>query len=250
MDLLSRLGVASSHPGGFKATQKLLDKALEQGDLRILEVGCGTGKTACYLAGQGFRVTALDRHPLMLEKAKKRAEKEGITDIEWIQGDVQELPFDNESFDVVYAESVTIFTDIPKSLEEYYRVLKPGGRLIDREIVLYSEIPEPSRQEIMDFFKFDKIPSVDEWLVDLRQAGFQCERPKLDEFRSHEHAIDPSEIQELDLTVLFDPEIGLGIMKYADLVLAQEPYFRVGDFIAWKTRGRVMRNHNIHKDEG
>ncbi|WP_169306685.1 class I SAM-dependent methyltransferase [Cohnella pontilimi] len=235
MDLLSRLGVASAHPGGFKATKRLLEKALEPGELRILEVGCGTGKTACYLAEKGYRVTALDQHPLMLEKAKRRAEKQGLTGIEWVEGSVERLPLEDQTFDVVYAESVTVFTDVPKSLKEYHRVLKPNGRLLDREIVLFAEIPQPIYEEILDYFKFNKILSLDEWMGSLHQAGFKADRPSLDDFRGPQFAAEHSELQELDLTMLFDPEIGQGIMKYADLMLAQESYFRVCDFVAHKS---------------
>lgn len=234
MDLLSRLGVASAHPGGFKASIRLLEQVIQPGDLRILEVGCGTGKSACYLAKKGLRVTALDQHPIMLEKAKKRAEKEGITAIDWVQGNVQSLPFEDESFDVVFAESVTIFTDIAKSLKEYHRVLKPKGRLLDREMVLFEEMPESIYKEITGFFKVDKILTMDEWLNLLHQTGFQCKPPILDEFWSHEHSTDHKEIEELDVSMLLNPEVGQGIMKYAQLMLAQESYFRACDFKAYK----------------
>ncbi|MDB4866872.1 MAG: methyltransferase type 11 [Cohnella sp.] len=234
MDLLSRLGVASAHPGGFRATKKLMEKALQPSDLRILEVGCGTGKSACYLAKQGFRVTALDQHPLMLQKARRRAQQEGIEGVNWVEGNIESLPFPNEAFDVVFAESVTIFTDFPKALEEYHRVLKPGGRLLDREMVLFAEIPEPIYTEIKDYFGIAKIHSVDEWLQNLRQAGFQCDRPAMEPFWSHEQSVEGSEIRELDLTLLMDPEIGHGLLKYSELMLAQEPYFRACDFEAYK----------------
>lgn len=234
MDLLSRLGVASAHPGGFQATRRLVDNRLGPGPLRILEVGCGTGKTACYFAKLGHQVTALDRHPGMLEKARRRAENEGIEGIVWTEGSVEALPFEDNSFDVVYAESVTIFTDVPRSLAEYYRVLAPGGRLLDRELVLYEPMPEPIYREIKDYFQFDKILSVDEWLEQIRLAGFACERPKLDEMRAFENTNEPSEFQELELSELFDPEVGQGIMKYAELMLTQEPFFRASDFLAVK----------------
>jgi SAM-dependent methyltransferase len=234
MDLLSRLGVASAHPGGFRATKKLMERALQPSDLRILEVGCGTGKSACYLAKQGFRVTALDQHPLMLQKARRRAKQEGIEGVDWVEGNIEALPFPNETFDVVFAESVTIFTDFPKALEQYHRVLKPGGRLLDREMVLFTEIPEPIYTEIKDYFGIDKIHSVDDWLQNLRQAGFHCDRPAMEPFWSHEQSVEGSEIRELDLTLLMDPEIGHGILKYSELMLAQEPYFRACDFEAYK----------------
>ncbi|WP_373230494.1 class I SAM-dependent methyltransferase [Cohnella sp.] len=235
MDLLSSLGVASAHPGGFKASMKLIKQINQPGDLRILEVGCGTGKSSCYLAKKGLRVTALDQQPIMLDKARKRAEKEGIVGIEWVHGDVNSLPFKDESFDVVFAESVTIFTDIPTSLKEYHRVLKPKGRLLDREMVLFAEMPESIYKEITRYFKVDKILSMDEWLTILRETGFQCGPPVLDEFWSHEHSTDQKEIQELDVNALMNPEVAQGIMKYAQLMLAQESFFRACDFIAYKS---------------
>lgn len=233
LDLLSRLGVASAHPGGFPATRRAVEK-LGPGPLRILEVGCGTGKTACYFAKRGYQVTALDMHPGMLEKARKRAENEGIPDIAWVEGSVEALPFEDGAFDVVYAESVTIFTNVAQSLKEYYRVLAPGGRLLDRELVLFAKMPEPIYKEIRDYFKFDKILSPDEWVEQIQTAGFECERPELDEMRAFENSADTSEFQELELSELFDPEVGQGIMKYAELMLAQEPYFRACDFLAKK----------------
>jgi ubiquinone/menaquinone biosynthesis C-methylase UbiE len=234
MDLLSRLGVASAHPGGFNATKKLLEKGLQPKDLRILEVGCGTGKSACYLARQGFRVTALDGHPLMLHKAKQRAAKEGIADIEWVEGSVHDLPFEDETFDVVFAESVTLFADLAKSLQEYHRVLKPHGRLLDREMVLYAELPEPIYKEIREYFQIEKIHSVDEWLECLHQTGFRCERPELDAFWSHEQSVEQNDIKEMDISMLWDPEVGQGILRYSELMLAQETYFRACDFMAYK----------------
>lgn len=234
MDLLSRLGVASAHPGGFKATRRLLDNSLGPGKLNILEVGCGTGKTACYLAGKGYSVTALDRHPLMLEKAKKRAKNENLEGIRWVEGTIEELPFGEETFDVVLAESVTLFTDVRQSFAEYFRVLKPGGRLLDRELALFEPLPDETYEELKSFFKLDKVLTIDEWLTSLREAGFECGTPREEPFRSQEPAAEGSELQDLDISEFMDPEVGEGIMKYAELMLAQEQYFRACDFEAHK----------------
>jgi len=234
MDLLSRLGVASAHPGGFKATTRMLDRELSDDSLHVLEVGCGTGKSTCMLAGRGLRVTALDQHPLMLEKAKRRAEREGLTGIDWVQGSVHALPFPDDTFDVVFAESVTVFTNVEQSLKEYYRVLKPQGRLIDRELVLHDRMPDDVYTAIKDYFKMDKIMSLDEWMELLHRTGFQCARPDPEPFWSQENASEGSEFQELDIAALLDPEIGTSILQYADLMLAQEQYFRACDFLAHK----------------
>jgi SAM-dependent methyltransferase len=234
IDLLSRLGVASAHPGGFKATIRLLEKIRKSNGMRILEVGCGTGRSACYLAKQGFRVTALDPHPLMLKKAAQREIHEGINGIEWREGSAEELPFENESFDVVFAESVTIFTHLPAALKEYHRVLKPGGQLLDREMVLFEDVPEEIYKEIKEYFQINKIHSIAEWLDSLNITGFQCEHPVMEPFWSHDQSVDNNAVQELDLTLLMDPEIGHGILKYSELMLAQETYFRACNFIAYK----------------
>lgn len=234
MDLLSRLGVASAHPGGFKATRRVLERSLPSGGLHILEVGCGTGKTACHLAQSGHRVTALDQHPLMLEKAKQRALREGIADVQWAQGSTHALPFEEATFDVVFAESVTVFTDVKQSLQEYYRVMKPQGRLLDRELVLHAPMPEPIYAEIKSYFKLKSILSLDEWMELLRQVGFVCERPEAEPFWSQEHAAEEGDLQELDVAALMDPDVGEGILKYADLMLAQEQYFRACNFVALK----------------
>lgn len=235
MDLLSRLGVASAHPGGFKATMRLLDRAMPAGGPHVLEVGCGTGKSTCYLANRGCQVTALDLHPAMLEKARQRAEREGLTGIEWAQSSVHELPFADGTFDVVFAESVTVFTDAARSLGEYHRVLKPGGRLLDRELVLHEPMPDDVYSAIKAYFKMDKIMTVSEWMALLRVTGFRCGQPEPEPFWSRDSAAEGSELQELDVSALLDPDIGAGILQYADLMLAQERYFRACDFVAFKS---------------
>jgi len=236
MDLLARLGISSAHPGGFRATRKLLEKGRLTAGLHILEVGCGTGKTACYLARQGCQVTALDQHPLMLEKARKRAEQEGAKGIRFVEGSVLALPFEDASFDMVFAESVTIFADLSMALREYHRVLKPEGRLLDRELVLDQPMPEEIGREIKSFFRLQKIYTVDEWLKELYRAGFECERPDPEAFGSIEPDLpEESGMRELDLTALFDPEIGSSLLKYSDLMVKQQTYFKACDFVAVKT---------------
>ncbi|GIP40232.1 putative methyltransferase YodH [Paenibacillus sp. J31TS4] len=234
IDLLARLGVASAHPGGFRATKTLLAGIPDSSGLRILEVGCGTGKSACYLAQKGYQVVALDRHPLMLERAKERAEREDIEGIHWVEGDAEALPFEDESFDLVLAESVTLFTDIPRTLREYYRVLKPNGRLLDREIVRAAAIPEPVYKELASYFRFRSIPSLDQWLTFLHETGFRCDRPVLEDFVDQEPPVLPEDMQELDLAALFDPEVGAGLAEYTELMMTQQSFLRACSFSATK----------------
>ena len=66
--MLSRLGMGSAHPGGFEATLRMLKNYPIQPGSRILEVGCGTGRTACHLSEMGYQVTAIDLNENMIKK--------------------------------------------------------------------------------------------------------------------------------------------------------------------------------------
>ena len=234
-DLLCRLGISSAHPGGFGATLKLLEKGRLTAGQHVLEVGCGTGATACHLARQGLRVTALDKHPRMLEKARERAEAENAPGIRFVEGSVAALPFADASFDVVLAESVTLFADLPAALKEYHRVLKPNGKLLDRELVLGRPMPAEMEAEIWSFFNLGKIHTIDEWLEELQRAGFDCERPEPEPFAAESAgAFEDGVLAGLDLAALLDPEISGCLIRYAGLMLAQQKHFLACDFVAVK----------------
>lgn len=175
MEMLARLGIGSAHPGGFAATvQQLREHPIPAGS-RVLEVGCGTGRTSCYLAKQGHLVTALDLREDMLAKAQRRAAAEEAP-VTFVQGSITALPFPDNSFDVVLAESVTIFADVPTALREYRRVLRPEGVLYDRELLIVKPLTGDAARAIRDFYGVDRLYSEAEWSELLRQAGFRSQQ--------------------------------------------------------------------------
>ncbi|MGH7662311.1 MAG: class I SAM-dependent methyltransferase [Vulcanimicrobiaceae bacterium] len=96
---------------------------------RVLDVACGTGVVAVTAARRGAHVTGLDLTPELLERAKENAEIAEVT-VTWMEGDVEELPFANESFDVVTSQFGHIFAPRPDvALAQMLRVLKRGGTL-------------------------------------------------------------------------------------------------------------------------
>lgn len=95
-----------------------------------MDVGCGVGVTPCYIASRhGCRVVGVDINEEMIERSRERAKRENLTDlVEFRVADAQDLPFNDDLFDVVIAESVTAFPDDKqKAVMEYARVTKPGG---------------------------------------------------------------------------------------------------------------------------
>ncbi len=95
----------------------------------LLDVACGTGVVAITAARLGAEVTGIDLTPELIERAHENSRIAGI-DIQWHQGDVEELPFEDESFDVLLSQFGHMFAPRPAiAVAEMLRVLKPGGTI-------------------------------------------------------------------------------------------------------------------------
>jgi len=96
---------------------------------RVLDVACGTGVVAITAGRAGARASGLDLTPQLLERARENAQLATV-EIDWREGDAEELPFDDGSFDVVVSQFGHMFAPRPDVvLNEMLRVLKPGGTI-------------------------------------------------------------------------------------------------------------------------
>ncbi len=97
---------------------------------QVLDVATGTGALALRLARSGATVTGVDLAPALIDTARRIAGEQGI-DIRYEVGDVEQLPFEDASFDVVTSSVGTMFApDHPRVAAELARVCRPGGRLV------------------------------------------------------------------------------------------------------------------------
>src|SRR5947209_7180634 len=97
--------------------------------MRVLDVACGTGNTTIPLARKGANVTGVDIAPNLLEQARARAAAEKL-DIRFDEGDAEQLPYGDASFDAVVSMFGAMFAPRPELVgEEVARVLRPGGLL-------------------------------------------------------------------------------------------------------------------------
>ena len=111
--------------------KELIAKSAQpQAGEKALDLGCGTGIFTIWLAKQGLDVTGIDLSSEMLAKAREKAQRQDLA-IHWIQADINRLPFDRETFDLVIGNIVLEFVENPeKVVVEALRVLKKDGRLV------------------------------------------------------------------------------------------------------------------------
>lgn len=134
------------HLGGWEATTQLLELCHLGRDMHVLDVGCASGKTACYVASQyGCKVVGVDILQKMVDLANERAQREGVQDrVIFRQADAQYLPFEDNLFDVVVGEFITgLVDDRKEAVSGYVRVVKPGGTVgLNEATWLKTPVPE------------------------------------------------------------------------------------------------------------
>ena len=124
--------------------------SLKKGET-VLDLGSGAG-IDCFLAakkvGPKGNVIGVDMTHEMLEKAKKNASKGGYKNVEFRLGEIEELPVDDKSIDVIISNCViNLSPDKQMVFDEAYRVLKKGGEMFVSDIVLLKELSEAHRKD-------------------------------------------------------------------------------------------------------
>ncbi len=138
---------------------------------KLLDVAGGTGDISFRFlkrAGHGH-ATVLDLTTPMLVEGRKRAEAAQMAEsLDWVTGDAMNLPFEANTFDV-YTISFGIrnVTRPQEALNEAYRVLKPGGRLM---VLEFSQIPTPALQWAYDRYSFNMIPAMGQMIANDRDS--------------------------------------------------------------------------------
>lgn len=118
---------------------------IKKGD-SVLDLGSGAGND-CFVAralvGEEGKVVGLDFTDEMLQKANKNVGKLGYSNVEFVKGDIENIPLNNESFDVVISNCVlNLVPDKTKAFSEIRRVLKDGAHFCVSDIVLEGQLPE------------------------------------------------------------------------------------------------------------
>ena len=150
--------------------------SLQPGEI-VLDLGSGAGFD-CFLAankvGPTGKVIGVDMTPEMLSKARENAKKAGYTNVEFRRGEIEKLPMDDASVDVVISNCViNLSPDKKKVFVETFRVLKSGGRLAVSDIVLLKDLPEKIKNSVEAYVGcISGAILKDRYLQLLKDAGF------------------------------------------------------------------------------
>ncbi|MGE7090496.1 class I SAM-dependent methyltransferase [Lysinibacillus sp. NPDC048646] len=173
LDFLSQFGVGGAHPGGINLTKEIFRSENIHNNSHLLDVGCGTGQTAAYLASNyGTNVTGIDINSIMVAKAKKRMKKNSLP-VKIIHGSIEQTLLPDHKFDFIISESVLSFVNKPKALKEIFRLLKNGGRFIAIEFTINRPLEAKCEEEIKQFYGFDSFSMKKDWIALFKQAGFK-----------------------------------------------------------------------------
>ena len=215
----------TKHFGGVRSSQRLAQLCHIQSDSYVLEVGCGTGLTSCWLAEKiGCRVLGVDLSERMVEWAQRRAARKGLGNLaEFRLADAQELPFEDATFDAMLCESVTAFVpDKLKALGEYRRVVKPGGYAgLNEGTWVKGEPPSELHEYVHRVMEGVDFQSAEGWRSLLEKA-------KLREIQVETHTMKVirqrlDEMQGLDMQDYKDRLRAVGVFT---LLLVKDPRFR------------------------
>ncbi|MBD3160854.1 MAG: arsenite methyltransferase [Candidatus Eisenbacteria bacterium] len=144
----------------------------------VLDLGCGGGfdvLIAAHRVGQFGRAIGVDMTPEMVERAKRNALKAGVTNTEFHVGEIEKIPLEDASVDVVISNCVINLSPAkPRVFREIVRVLKPGGRVAVSDMVLRKPLPDSVREDLEAYVGcIAGAVLVDEYAAMMRESGLE-----------------------------------------------------------------------------
>ncbi|MFQ6107121.1 MAG: class I SAM-dependent methyltransferase [Thermoplasmata archaeon] len=228
-EMMYRCGMEILHPGGMEKTDEMARRCGVGRDKKVLDIGVGKGVTPCHLAEKyGCSVVGIDLSERMLEEARGRADRMGLSDrVSLGRGDAHNLPFADGTFDVVIIECVTTILDKRKAFSEIHRVLRPGGTVGDLEMIWRERPSKNAERDTFEVWEGFETMMLEGWRELLEETGF-----------IDIETVDFSDTMQ-DIEKEMRRELGLkGMLKFAGKLMMHGDLRR-----AWREYERVFREH-------
>jgi sarcosine/dimethylglycine N-methyltransferase len=167
------------HYGGTAATDRLIAEAAVRAEDVVLDVCCGMGGPARYLAWKtGCDVTGLDLTASRVEGAIELTRVAGLSNsVRFVHGNALDMPFANGAFTLAIAqEAFAHIPDKPRLLAECARVLQPGGRLVFSDILHRGNLSLHDAQQLSEGMTFSEIETLDGYAEQLSSRGMAVVR--------------------------------------------------------------------------
>ena len=159
-------GLPRQGPGDDRCTKKAFElSGMKTKDGEILDIGCGSGMQTIALATlcRECMITAVDIHQSFLDDMNERAEKATLRSrIKTVCASMDELPFEKEKFDLIWAEGSIFIIGIETGIKKWKSLLKPGGKIAFTDAVWFTDTPSPEvetfwQQEYPDIKREDEV---------------------------------------------------------------------------------------------
>jgi SAM-dependent methyltransferase len=162
---------------GVKRCQELLHAYAKDRD--VLEFGCGNGWLAQHIAQSAKSIVGIDLSDVVVSQANERCAREGVHNARFAAMDAEAMTFPDETFDLVFGSAILHHLDVPRSVKEIHRVLRPGGVTLFWEplghnpiLNLYRRLTPTKRTDDEHPLVRSDIKTVRELFPDLRMHYF------------------------------------------------------------------------------
>lgn len=172
------VGLSVLHPGGFQATMKLADECRIEKQTLVLDIACGKGTSAIFIAQKyGCRVEGLDISEDLINEARRLAKRKGLSDtVNFRVGDALDLPYSDNEFDVAVSQAMLVLvSDKRKAVQEAKRVVKPGGCAGWLELSWKKHPPKEFMEAVSNeicAYCMENVLTYDNWKNLFLDAGF------------------------------------------------------------------------------
>jgi SAM-dependent methyltransferase len=242
-EVMYSCGLEVLHPGGIEKTDEMARMCKIGKEKSVLDVGSGKGVTACFLAQKyGCEVVGVDLSERMIEYARRLARKRRLDKVTFKVADAHNLPFEDESFDIVLVECTTVLLDKERAFSEFLRVTRQGGYIADLEMIWKKKPPDELVKKVYDVWEGFRTMTLEEWkefferigLVDVKIVDFSEGIPDMEKAMKKELGIRG--MIKMGFKLLLRPDLRKAMNEYRTIFKEYHDYIGYGYVVGRKKR--------------